>query len=282
MRKFTHIPAIAAAALWTALRHAAVSEPAHMKRSPAHNRRGARLWRAGGPLTLAAFALFAAVSVTAGCSSNSATSPPAGASHSPTTAPSASSAAAGLVGRWERVTTCQELVGELDKAGLGPLAPYAWSGQTSSTGLSSFAPGNPKPTQAHPCTGALSREHSHFFSQSGQFGSLDWAGRTGRQWPLSRHQQQHPLHRQPPHRSDIPLPHPARRHAPADARAYHGHASPSACASGQVQRGVLGHVGRLRRLHMEACPVPKLVLGLPAVTTGCGRQPCRDAAVSNW
>jgi len=74
------------------------------------------------------------------------------------------------------VTTCQELVGELDKAGLGPLAPYAWSGQTSSTGLSSFAPGSPKPTQAHPCTGALSREHSHFFSQSGQFGSLDWLG----------------------------------------------------------------------------------------------------------
>ncbi len=141
MRKFTHIPAIAAAALRTALGLAAVSEPAHI-----------------------------------GCSSNSATSPPAGASHSPTTAPSASSAAAGLVGRWERVTTCQELVGELDKAGLGPLAPYAWSGQTSSTGLSSFAPGSPKPTQAHPCTGALSREHSHFFSQSGQFGSLDWLG----------------------------------------------------------------------------------------------------------
>ena len=176
MRKLTHIPAIAAAALWTALGLAAVSEPAHMKRSPAHNRRGARLWQAGGPLTMAALALFAAVGVTAGCSSNSATSPPAGASHSPTTAPSASSAAAGLVGRWERVTTCQELVGELDKAGLGPLAPYAWSGQTSSTGLSSFAPGSPKPTRAHPCTGALSREHSHFFSQSGQFGSLDWLG----------------------------------------------------------------------------------------------------------
>jgi hypothetical protein len=72
--------------------------------------------------------------------------------------------------------TCQELVSELDKAGLGPLAPYAWLGQTSSTGLSSFVSGSPKPTTAHPCTGALKREHSHFFTQSGQFGSLDWLG----------------------------------------------------------------------------------------------------------
>jgi hypothetical protein len=83
---------------------------------------------------------------------------------------------AGLVGRWERVITCQELVSELRNAGLAPLARYAWIGQTSSTGVSSFAAGSPKPTQAHPCTGALNREHSHFFSQSGQFGSLDWLG----------------------------------------------------------------------------------------------------------
>jgi hypothetical protein len=169
-------PATAAATLPTALGLAAVSESAQMKRSPAHDRQGARPRRARGPLTRAALALFAAVTVTAGCSSNSATSPPAGASHSPAAAASASSAAAGLAGEWERVTTCQELVSELDKAGLVPLAPNAWSGQTSSTGLSSFAPGSPKPTKARPCTGALSREHSHFFSQSGQFGSLDWLG----------------------------------------------------------------------------------------------------------
>jgi hypothetical protein len=74
------------------------------------------------------------------------------------------------------VVTCQELVSELGKAGLAPLAPYAWLGQTSSTDQSSFAPGSPKPTKAHPCTGALKREHSHFFDQSGQFGSLDWLG----------------------------------------------------------------------------------------------------------
>jgi hypothetical protein len=120
--------------------------------------------------------LLAATTVIAGCSSNSSTRPlSGGTSHSPVTSPTGA-AVTGLVGRWERVTSCQELVSELDKAGLGPLAPYAWSEQTSSTGLSSFASGSPKPTKAHPCTGALKREHSHFFSQPGQFGSLDWLG----------------------------------------------------------------------------------------------------------
>jgi hypothetical protein len=87
-------------------------------------------------------------------------------------------AAAGspLVGRWERVTTCQQLVAELQKAGLGAAAPYAWLDQTSSLGESSFRPGSPKPTKAHPCAGAIPRLHSHFFSASGKFGSLDWKG----------------------------------------------------------------------------------------------------------
>lgn len=71
---------------------------------------------------------------------------------------------------------CQELVGELNKAGLGPLAPYAWLDQISSTGQSSFAPRSLKPTKGHPCRGVLAREPSHFFDQSGHFGSLDWLG----------------------------------------------------------------------------------------------------------
>src|SRR5262249_9787722 len=100
---------------------------------------------------------------------------PLGTSHNPVPSPT-STAVTGLVGRWERVITCQELVSELDKAGLGPLTPYVWLGQTSSNGVSSFASGSPKPTKAHPCTGSLNRKHSHFFNQSGQFGSLDWLG----------------------------------------------------------------------------------------------------------
>jgi hypothetical protein len=68
------------------------------------------------------------------------------------------------------------LVSALTKAGLGALVPYAWQGQTSSTGQGSFRPGSPKPTKAKPCSGAIARLHSHFFNRQGQFGSLDWLG----------------------------------------------------------------------------------------------------------
>jgi hypothetical protein len=81
-----------------------------------------------------------------------------------------------LVGRWERVTTCPELVKELEKAGFGTLVAQAWVGQTSASGQSSFKPGSPKPTKAQPCTGAIPRVHSHFFNEFGQFGSVDWTG----------------------------------------------------------------------------------------------------------
>jgi hypothetical protein len=81
-----------------------------------------------------------------------------------------------IVGKWARVVTCPQLTGDLDKAGLGPLAPYAWLGQTSSAGQSSFRSGSLRPTREHPCTGALPRRHSHFFTSAGQFGSLDWLG----------------------------------------------------------------------------------------------------------
>jgi hypothetical protein len=81
-----------------------------------------------------------------------------------------------LVGRWQRLLTCKELVGDLKRAGLGATVAQAWVGHTSSTGETSFKPGSPKPTRAHPCRGAIARKHSHFFTASGQFGSLDWHG----------------------------------------------------------------------------------------------------------
>ena len=119
--------------------------------------------------------LVAAISVAAACgggTSAATSNHSVPASSSSTTTP----AATGLVGRWQRVTTCRELVSELDKAGLAPLAQYAWAAQTSSTGTSSFAAGSPRPTASHPCGGALRRLHSHYFTASGQFGSLDWLG----------------------------------------------------------------------------------------------------------
>jgi hypothetical protein len=75
-----------------------------------------------------------------------------------------------LVGRWQRLTTCRVLVGDLKQAGLGATVAQAWLGQTSASGQSSFKPGSPKPTRAHPCRGAIARKHSHFFTASGEFG----------------------------------------------------------------------------------------------------------------
>jgi hypothetical protein len=81
-----------------------------------------------------------------------------------------------LVGQWQRLITCKELVADLKRVGLGATVAQAWVGQTSSSGESSFKPGSPKPTRDRPCTGAIARLHSHFFTGSGAFGSLDWHG----------------------------------------------------------------------------------------------------------
>lgn len=118
--------------------------------------------------------LLAMVGLCMGCSSEDTTEPSS--ARSPTATGSTGTPVSGIVGRWQQVLTCQELASELTNAGLEPLRQYAWLGQTSSTGQSSFVPGSPKPTQDHPCRGALPRKHSHFFDQSGQFGSLDWLG----------------------------------------------------------------------------------------------------------
>jgi len=111
----------------------------------------------------------------AACSSGS--TPTASRSGSaPSSTPPSSPASSALVGRWQRVTTCQELVTDLEGAGLKALTPFAWLGQTSSRNDSSFLPGSPTPTLARPCVGAISRVHSHFFTSAGAFGSLDWLG----------------------------------------------------------------------------------------------------------
>ena len=124
-------------------------------------------------------ALVLTVGMLAGCGSRDTvgSTPETSTSQSAHTAtPSAEAPASDLVGRWEREVTCHELVQDLGAAGLGRLAPYAWLGQTSSDGQNSFSAGSPPPTRTHPCTGALPRKHSHFFTSSVQFGSLDWLG----------------------------------------------------------------------------------------------------------
>jgi hypothetical protein len=115
-----------------------------------------------------------------GCGSHDTTSPKSKTANSSNVSPSAPRSTktppSDIVGRWTRVTTCQDLTHDLAHAGLGPLAPYAWLGQTSSTGQSSFRAGSPPPTRTHPCTGALPRKHSHIFTADGSFTSLDWLG----------------------------------------------------------------------------------------------------------
>jgi hypothetical protein len=72
-----------------------------------------------------------------------------------------------------RTTTCVELAAALGKAGLQKwvLEQVAGNG---------FIPGVRTPDQVadrtNPCKGAVPRKHSHFFTRSGAFGSLDWRG----------------------------------------------------------------------------------------------------------
>src|SRR5947209_437288 len=123
--------------------------------------------RPNGFVTFVAMTLV--VLVTAACAkSGPSSSTPTGHSPSGGTSLSASSApVAPLVGRWEQVHHCQDLVDALDKAGLGATAP-ATAGD--------FFPDETAQQLAQKtdlCAGAGSFRHSHFFTQSGQFGSLD-------------------------------------------------------------------------------------------------------------
>jgi hypothetical protein len=67
--------------------------------------------------------LLVAASLSSACGSNGSPGPQAASSRTSPTAPPTK--VSGLVGRWQRVTKCQELVSDLKQAGLGPVAPYA-------------------------------------------------------------------------------------------------------------------------------------------------------------
>jgi hypothetical protein len=81
--------------------------------------------------------------------------------------------ASSLVGTWQRVLRCKELVRALEKAGLEEFVLEAVVG-------SGFLPGVTSPDQIadpkHPCKGAVPQLHAHFFTADGQFGSLDFTG----------------------------------------------------------------------------------------------------------
>jgi hypothetical protein len=89
------------------------------------------------------------------------------------TPPPPASATPPIVGEWQRLQKCSELVGNLQKARLKNwvlefVAEDGW------------IPGVSKTKQikgpAHPCRGAVARNHSHFLTADGQFGSRDENG----------------------------------------------------------------------------------------------------------
>ena len=82
-------------------------------------------------------------------------------------------AAPALVGTWERETRCPEVISVLTEAGMEQWILDAVAGN-------GFVPGVTDPDQiadpANPCAGAVPRKHSHYFTEEGRFGSLDWNG----------------------------------------------------------------------------------------------------------
>lgn len=74
-----------------------------------------------------------------------------------------------IVGTWQRVIHCQDVVRALTAAGFGDNAQEA---------ASEFVHVTPEgdADAANPCRGALPKRHSHFFTADGQFGSLDENG----------------------------------------------------------------------------------------------------------
>lgn len=119
--------------------------------------------------------LLITVVLATGCSSQDAKE---SASEASPSANSTETPVSDLVGRWEQVLECQELTSELKQAGLGPLAPYAWLSQTSSTGQSSSSREvrNPRRPIRVP---APSRASIHT-SSTQPAGSAPWIGSAGR------------------------------------------------------------------------------------------------------
>lgn len=119
--------------------------------------------------TVVVLCMFAAacLSCSSGDSPASQMNEPAAAPAEPASASPTSTPA--LVGRWERVTTCEDMVQALDEEGLDALAPAMLAGNGLVTG-------SPEQLAQREdiCKGAVPREHSHFFTATGQFGSVDY------------------------------------------------------------------------------------------------------------
>jgi hypothetical protein len=137
--------------------------------------------RPSARLTRVAVPVIAAITmvVMTACTSNraSSSSPEAGASSSAVASPTASGApVAPIVGRWEQVHTCRNLVHAFKEAGLGALAPFevAGGGPVEVTRKQLIEKAQKLAQQKDLCAGAWHPyRHYHFFTADGRFGSLD-------------------------------------------------------------------------------------------------------------
>jgi hypothetical protein len=84
-----------------------------------------------------------------------------------TTTASSSPTAPAIVGRWQRVNKCPELVKALGDAGLAKIAPSVVGDYFPET------PPNQLAQKDDLCEGAQPIVHYHFFDEAGRFGSLD-------------------------------------------------------------------------------------------------------------
>lgn len=83
---------------------------------------------------------------------------------------SGSEPVAPIVGRWQQVHTCQQLVDGLNSEGLGAIAPAVVGDYFPDQTYDELA------AKDDLCSGAKPQVHSHFFTASGLFGSLDQYG----------------------------------------------------------------------------------------------------------
>lgn len=110
----------------------------------------------------------------AGCGGDDKSAAQPASTSAPTeTSESTPSPTATIVGNWQRVTTCDERVTALERAGLGKFAVEHAAGE-------GWIPGVTSPEQIkdpeHPCEGAIPLKHGHYFTEDGLFGSTDDQG----------------------------------------------------------------------------------------------------------
>lgn len=89
--------------------------------------------------------------------------------------PTSQTRSSSLVGEWRRVNKCEELVQALTQGGLEEAIPEMVAGSELVPGVVNDP--NALADKSQPCNGAVPRVHSHFFTESGQFGSRNHEGK---------------------------------------------------------------------------------------------------------